>query len=200
MNFEIITKTYEEPPYNVKEILRYSGCKTANNEILNLIDSCIAESKKIISYKVCYCFLPLDISGEKCDFTVFKVNSKNLAFNLQGSKEVLLFAATVGVGVDRLINKYGRISPSKALIFQAIGAERIEALCDIFCADISKEKGVLLKPRFSPGYGDLPIEVQQDVFSVLNCGKKIGLYLNESMLMSPSKSVTAFAGIKKDNS
>lgn len=86
------------------------------------------------------------------------------------------------------------------MIFQAIGAERIEALCDIFCADISKEKGVLLKPRFSPGYGDLSIEVQQDVFSVLNCGKKIGLYLNESMLMSPSKSVTAFAGIKKDNS
>jgi len=30
---------------------------------------------------------------------------------------------------------------------------------------------------------------------VLDCAKKIGLTLNDSLLMSPSKSVTAFAGI-----
>ena len=59
-----------------------------------------------------------------------------------------------------------------------------------------KEKGVLLKPRFSAGYGDLPLTVQREIFSQLNPDRKIGLTLNESLLMSPSKSVTAFAGIE----
>ena len=79
---------------------------------------------------------------------------------------------------------------------QALGAERIEALCDAFCDSLISEKGVLLRPRFSPGYGDLPLEVQKDIFSLLECHKRIGVSLNESLLMSPSKSVTAFVGLE----
>ncbi len=51
------------------------------------------------------------------------------------------------------------------------------------------------RPRFSPGYGDLTLLAQKDIFAVLDCGKRIGLTLNDSLLMSPSKSVTAFVGI-----
>ena len=107
----------------------------------------------------------------------------------------ILFAATVGVEIDRLIGKYGRLSPTKALLFQAIGAERIEALCDAFCADIKKEYNTGLEPRFSPGYGDLPLSAQKNIFAVLDPERRIGLTLNSSLLMSPSKSVTAFVGL-----
>ena len=89
--------------------------------------------------------------------------------------------------------KYSKISPVKALIFQAIGAERIEKLCDVFCKDIAKERKT--KPRFSPGFGDLPLTIQKDIFAALDCGKNIGLSLTDSMLMSPTKSVTAIVGI-----
>ena len=41
----------------------------------------------------------------------------------------------VGADIDRLIAKHSRLSPSRALMLQAIGAERIEALCDAFCND-----------------------------------------------------------------
>ena len=51
------------------------------------------------------------------------------------------------------------------------------------------------RPRFSPGYGDLPINMQKDIFAALDCPRKIGLSLNESLLMSPSKSVTAIIGV-----
>ena len=84
--------------------------------------------------------------------------------------------------------------PTTAML-QAFGAERIEALCDVFCRDIGKELGVRTGPRFSPGYGDLPLDAQKMIFSVLDCEKRIGLFLNDSLLMSPSKSVTAFVGI-----
>ena len=83
-------------------------------------------------------------------------------------------------------------------MFQAIGAERIESLCNVFCDELKQEKAKLClatKPRFSSGYGDFPLNVQKEIFSVLDAQKKIGITLNESLLMSPSKSVTAIVGI-----
>ena len=52
-----------------------------------------------------------------------------------------------------------------------------------------------IRDRFSPGYGDLSLALQKDIFAVLDCPRKIGITLNESLLMSPSKSVTAIIGV-----
>jgi len=188
-------KTYKAPDFCENEALRYAGCKEADEEIKNLLYECKEEADKVITYKVCYIVLPFEEKEEKCDFGCFSLSSKLLLKNLGESKEVLLFAATLGTGLDRLIAKYGKISPSKALMLQGIGAERIEALCDEFCNEFEKINRVGLKPRFSPGYGDLELLAQKEIFSVLDCPRKIGLSLNDSLLMSPSKSVTAFAGI-----
>ena len=195
MNSVILSKAYIKPPFCVKEILRYAGCREEREEISILLKECINEVKYKLSYKVCYRELPIKTDGNICDFEVFSVQSEKLARNLKDCEKVILFAATVGVEIDRLIGKYGRLSPVKALLFQAIGAERIEALCDAFCADIKEEYNVGLKPRFSPGYGDLSLSAQKDIFLVLDCERRIGLTLNSSLLMSPSKSVTAFVGL-----
>jgi hypothetical protein len=87
---------------------------------------------------------------------------------------------------------------SDAVLYQAIAAAMIENYCDqidtAFAAQIASQGG-RTRSRFSPGYGDLPLELQKDLFRVLDCPRKIGLSLNESLLMSPSKSVTAIIGI-----
>lgn len=191
----VLRRTYGEPPICEKEILRYAGCRGLDSEIKKLLESSIEEAREVFEYKVCYTELPVSVAGEVCNFSHFSLRSLKLAENLRGCERVILFAATVGHGIDRLIAKYGRISPSKALMLNAIGAERIEALCDAFCDDESNERKTALKPRFSPGYGDLSLSAQKDIFSILNCQKNIGLFLNDSLLMVPSKSVTAFAGI-----
>ena len=81
-------------------------------------------------------------------------------------------------------------------MLQALGAERIEALCDSFCDFLAAEYAPLtVRQRFSPGYGDLPLQNQRAFFDALQCHREIGLYLNESLLMSPTKSVTAIVGI-----
>lgn len=199
MNTVVITKTYAEPPVCEKEILRYAGCKTADDGIISLMRSAVEDVRGRLSYNVCYRELPIKTIGGTCDFECFSVQSSGLAKNLHGCDKAIVFAATVGIEIDRLIYKYGRISPSKALMLQAIGAERIEALCDVFCDDMEKEVNRSLKPRFSPGYGDLSLDLQKDIFDILDCRKHIGVSLNESMLISPSKSVTAFVGITDNN-
>ena len=191
----IYTKNYEIDSVCKREVLRYAGCKESDNETDVLIDECLSEIIGKLKYKTVYGIFELSIVGDECSFGHFSVKSKDLARNLKGCKKVMIFAATVGFELDRLIAKYSQISPSKALMFQAIGAERIEALCDLLCSDISKQLGVKLRNRFSAGYGDLPLSTQNDIFRILDCTKRIGVSLNNSLLMSPTKSVTAFVGI-----
>ena len=198
MNF-ITTCNYEEPEFNIKEILRYSGTKETNNEIDTLLNECIAEAKNKLSYKVCYSSFPVKFTDEYIDLGFTKTTSKNLRTNLENCKSIILFAATVGIQLDRLISKYNITSPSKAIMLQALGSERVESLCNAFNKDIADKMSLenkTLAPRFSPGYGDLPLELQTDIFKALNCTSKIGINLNSNLFMTPSKSVTAIIGIR----
>ena len=151
--------------FNKKEISRYAG----NLQDEALLAECISEVSDKLVYNVCYQKFPFEKQCETLNLGFAQVNSADLAKNLDGCDGILLFAATVGVELDRLIMKYCKISPVKALIFQAIGAERIEKLCDQFCKDMAKEENI--KPRFSPGYGDLPLDLQKEIFAALDCGK-----------------------------
>lgn len=191
----IIIKELTPPPIDVREVSRYIGCGRSCTDYDQLIEKSVERCRGALSYKLCYGSYPLSIKGDLCHLGFAEVISRDLAKCLDGCDGVIVFAATVGLELDRLINRYGRIEPSLSLCLDAIGDERIEALCDSFCAEL-KEKYSLTRPRFSPGYGDLPLEFQASLFSALSCHKSIGLTLNDSMLMSPAKSVTAIVGVK----
>ena len=200
---------------NYSEIKRYAGViskyqKNAGKEDLShdledleriekILQECVKEAIPVLTYKVSFREELILRNQDDSMILPFDYNhSKNLEKNLSGCNKIVMFAATVGLGLDRLIEKYNHISPLKALFMQSFGAERIEALCDVFNdeikAKVSSENG-FTKPRYSPGYGDLPLSVQKELMVILDCSRKLGISLNESLLMSPSKSVTAIIGI-----
>ena len=195
----MIQTTYPTPgAVNRREILRYAGVREETPELAALLDEALRELLPMLSGKVCWQEFPLSGGETGLDLGFACVDSASLARNLSGCDRIILFAATLGLGPDRLIARYSRLSPAKALLLQAIGTERIEDLCGRFCNSIRQDaccQGLSMAPRFSPGYGDLPLTVQRDIFRVLDCSRKIGLTLNDSFLMSPSKSVTAIVGL-----
>ena len=201
MAINIYTRTYTPTPCDKGEILRYAGVRTkdgVSEELSELIEQSIRELEDKLCYKICFCELPVLRCEGEMDLGFARVSSRSLEKNLSGCDSVIIFAATVGIELDRLIARHSLTSPTRALVLDAIGAERIESLCDSFFADIKNEKaatGRCVRPRFSPGYGDLPLELQRNIFDTLSCHKRIGVSLNESMLMSPSKSVTAIIGV-----
>ena len=174
-----------------------NGEADASDTFVNTINEIISEagSANALSYKVCYSAVDITWQCGVAALPVKMFGSKDLSACLKGCRKAVLMAATVGLGIDRLINKYERLSPSKALFLQALGAERVEALCDRFCRDLPGA----LRPRFSPGYGDLPLEVQKEFITYLDCTHLIGITLNDSLLMTPSKSVTAIVGIEPED-
>lgn len=194
----VFVKTFSPLPVNKKEILRYAGAKETDDALNSLLEDCLQEAETVFTYSVCYREFPVSFRDGLIDLSFAKADSKNLAKNLDRCHSIVAFAATIGIGLDRLVARYTKVSPARALLLNAIGAERIETLCDFFNEQIAEEKkaeGLFLRPRYSPGYGDFPLAFQKDIFSVLDCPRKIGLTLNSSMLMSPSKSVTALIGI-----
>ena len=193
----IFVRAYNAPAINKKEVLRYSGTKKEISEISALLDKAIGEAENVFTYKVCYRVFDATIDGADLDLGFATVRSRDLAKNLAGCKKIMIFAATVGTSIDRTIARASITSPSLALMLDALATERIEALCDVFCEDIEKEYGKT-RPRFSAGYGDLPLELQREIFTTLNPQRNVGVVLNDNMFMSPSKSVTAIIGIEKD--
>lgn len=189
----VCVKTYTDIPYNEKEILRYAGMRERTPEVSALLAECIEEYGKTVG-RVCYSELDLQTCGDTVSFGIIKTDSRDLAKNLAGCSRVVLFCAGIGMETDRLIKKYSMVSVAKSGMFQAIGTERVEAVCDAFNEEIRKHGKT--HPRFSPGYGDLSLEIQRDIFAMLDCPRKIGVILNDSLLMSPSKSVTAIIGIE----
>ncbi len=194
----VCTQSFDLPLPNRREILRYAGAGEETPELARLLDESLSEALPLVNGKVCWTEYPLVWQDDVLQLGFAATGSAALRRNLAGCCRIVLFAATTGLALDRLTARYGRISPSKALLLQAIGAERIEALCDAFCDNIrlkALDAGLHTVPRFSPGYGDFPLQIQRDIFRVLDCSRKIGLTLNESLLMSPSKSVTAIIGL-----
>ncbi|MCQ2456116.1 MAG: Vitamin B12 dependent methionine synthase activation subunit [Clostridia bacterium] len=183
----VFTKFYGAPPVNEAEVLRYAGLRGEAEDVTRLLRECESEAEGVLKFAVCHTVTDALFPGE------------DVTRRLEGCRRAVVFAATIGVGIDRLIAKYGVISPAKALLLDALGAERIEALCDLFCADLALDAGVNgleTTTRFSPGYGDFPLEYQKNVISLLDAPRRIGLTLNDSLLLSPTKSVTAVVGLK----
>ena len=177
-----------------REILRYAGVRGLSEEIERLLEECINETLPLFSGKVCWCEIPINKAIELQGIDKM-LDSRALSSHIQDCRKIILFAATVGIDIDRAIARYTALSPSKALLASSVGNERIESLCDEFEKYIKNESKDITS-RFSPGYADLSIDFQKDIFSILECHKRIGLTLNESLIMSPSKSVSAIIGVK----
>lgn len=191
-----ITRIPDDRRYDEREILRYAGVRSGPADQLPLAE-CLSLADGLGSGRVVWQLLPIVYTPDSIAFGTVRTESRALRTALDGCSHAVLFAATLGIGFDQLIARYRTVSPSRALLLHAIGAERIERVCDRFTDQLKTGEGLRLRPRFSPGYGDWPLEAQKEIFSLLDCGRKIGLTLNASLIMSPSKSVTAVAGIER---
>ncbi|MBQ3483223.1 MAG: Vitamin B12 dependent methionine synthase activation subunit [Clostridia bacterium] len=194
----VLVREYATPSVARAEVLRYAGVCGDAPGLDRILDACLVEVADRLHCRVCYCEVPVTRYAALLDLGFLQTCSASLAKNLTGCTRAVAFAATLGLELDRLIARYATLSPTKALLLQAIGAATVEAVCDAFARELAEDAakmGCVLRPRFSPGYGDLPLETQRAFFALLDPPRRIGLTLNESLLMSPTKSVTALIGI-----
>ena len=74
----------------------------------------------------------------------------------------------------------------------------MEELCNALEAEIRtsvQAQGHYLTGRFSPGYGDCPLTLQQPFAIALDTVRGLGMAVTPENLLTPRKSVTAILGV-----
>ena len=122
-----------------------------------------------------------------------------LARHLGGCRSAYLVCATIGASFDAFHRHAAVRSGTDALIVQAIGAALIEKLMDETEDAIRAElaAGETLVSRYSPGYGTFPLWAQRPLLALLDAPRHVGVSLTDTLLMVPSKSVSAVIGVTK---
>jgi len=191
--------------FDKSEALRYFRARPGDKHAGALLDAAYQKLKNEVQprYTVkkfgCAVYGDADGSGFSAvqldNGTMFR--SRTLARYMGNSRELFLFGATLGSRVDIALRRIALTSVAEAGAAQAVAAALIETYCDDCCCELAKglPEGKLLKWRYSPGYGDWPLEEQKILFPVLDCAHTIGLTLTESCMMAPVKSVTAVIAI-----
>ena len=185
------------PENEVRRYMGYRGPVETSPETDAMVKKAVSSLEKDCSPKYVARELPVSVSSSSVRIADVTIESRALARNLTGCTCCVLFAATAGPSCDMLVKRAAVTSSAYASCCQAAGAAAIEAYCDMINENIKNEyeaKGLFARPRFSPGYGDLSIEHQKDWFRLLDVTKNTGIELTDSLLMVPTKSVTAVIG------
>lgn len=116
----------------------------------------------------------------------------------KGAGAVCSLACTLGAGVDAALRAAGASDMAYAVVLDALASVAVEQTADAAEQTLrneEREEGQFLTGRFSPGYGDYPIAVQNDLLRLLDAPRKIGLCATPTHLLTPRKSVTAVLGV-----
>lgn len=187
---------------DIDEALRYMGYKgqAIDENMSALIEDagkqCLSCSRPAYIYKL------FDISH---DHEKVNIQNSSLSFegksiykHLKGCSKCAIMAVTIGAGFDSRLTIMQQSDPTKAVIFNSCGSALIEQVCDAVEQEILEKTGMNKHNfRFSPGYGDLPLETQKTIFRVLSPEKTAGINLTPTNLLIPVKSVTAILGLSE---
>ncbi|HWQ58717.1 MAG TPA: hypothetical protein VN540_06820, partial [Clostridia bacterium] len=180
MSGRVAAKTLRLPAREVdislESALRYMGLGSARPEAgVALAREAIAAFGEAARYAACYVSVPVSIDADEVGLGLLRVASASLARHLEGCDTVVLFAATTGMESERQRKRAAVASPTLALALDAVGTAAIERFCDMLCGVFAKDyPGRALRPRFSPGYGDLPLAAQKPLLELLDAGDKAG--------------------------
>jgi len=185
-----------------REVLRYLGYRgqELTPELETMLDECMLLLRESVSSVSVYKRFRLECVQGKLSLqnTSLMLEGEDIKRFLSGCTEAVLFALTLGIEADRLIRRFENMDITRALFLDACATQYVEECCDVLEEKIRAQvlfDGLNITGRFSPGYGDLPLEMQPELLRVLGAEKKLGLGCGESLIMLPRKSVTAIIGI-----
>lgn len=184
---------------DVEEALRYLGAGNGADELLRAQVARMADKLTAVLQPRCvYRVFSLSHSEQavcmpECGLTLAGRTVNTL---LAHCTQAALLACTLGAEFDAMLRAAQARNMAQAVILDACGSAWVESGCNVAEQELAARfPGKFLTDRFSPGYGDLPLTLQPDICRTLDTEKHVGIYVSDSCLMNPSKSVTAVIGL-----
>lgn len=196
--------TMNELHIDTKEVLRYlqMPLEKADQDILQQLEDTKHMLKGLIAPSYVHSCYPLCIEGDRVQVedTGIAFESHDLAVHLQDCHKAYFIAATLGLGIDRQLAYLKTRDMVGQVMLDAVASVAIEDYIEQLNDAVSRrerEEGCYTAMRFSPGYGDFPLEDQEKMMLLTGATKRAGIHLLPSLMMLPCKSITAMIGVSK---
>ena len=184
------------------EVLRYLGYRgqELGPELERLLDEMCQRCRENARPRYVWRFFSLtDESGQpELDGTGIVLRGRDIKKHLHRGTACAVMAATLGLEPEREMLRIGRRSTTGEIVFNAACTALIESVADVCEGEIrawARERGLATGYRYSPGYGDFPLEQQTEILGAVEAGTRLGITLTDSLLMVPKKSVSALIGL-----
>ncbi len=191
-----------QPPLltiDAKETRRYAGLMRAKDFSEGLITEACQDARLLAEPRGSYVVYDYDCLAQRVAADPpFIIEGKKIGQHLAGCDKVIILAATVGDGIESEVTqrfKDGHYAESVLLDAAATTAvEQIGDGMEHMLVPKAAAAGYQMRWRFSPGYGDWPLEQQPELIR-LSEAAKIGVSLSSSLMLVPRKSITAIIGL-----
>lgn len=184
---------------NISEALRYLGVRGAPDPpLLSQLSAAADRLARAAPPRWVWRAYPLAFGpeGPALEGAGLALPGEMAARMLGGCAQAAVLICTLGAAFEALLRAEQARGMARAALLDACGSAWVEAGCDEAQAEISARfPGLHPTDRFSPGYGDLPLDIQPALCAALDTGRRLGVTVTPSLLMNPVKSVTAVIGL-----
>jgi len=184
---------------DIAETLRYLGVRGAPDEALRRdVEQAAAALAEQVQPQYTYRVFPAvpGPDGIVLAGAGMTLPGETAAKMLAECGRAALLLCTLGAPFETLLRACQARSMARAVVLDACGSALVEAGCAAAEREIAERfPGCWLTDRFSPGYGDLPLALQTSLCAALDAGRRLGVSVTESLLLNPTKTVTAVIGL-----
>lgn len=182
---------------DVNEALRYLGVGgQAGEELTRQVRAVAAELEAALQPRWAYRVLDLAWHDGVPSLGGVALAGSMAAKMLGECAQAAVLVCTLGAELERRLLAAQARDMARAVVLDACASAWVEAGCDAAQAELQAlTPGRFLTDRFSPGYGDLPLEVQGPLCALIDAQRRLGVYVTSSQMLDPAKTVTAVIGI-----
>ena len=188
-----------DPP-NLSDAFRYMGLRGEPDPTL-LAETERCEKRLLEAAKPRYVSRVFDIirvdSGLRLSGCDFDLEGESIARHLEGCSKAAVIAATLSTDADRFLKKAALEDGLSGLVSDALASAYIEQVLERARAEITDSTGMYCTWCFAAGYGDFPLETVKDLIICVDAGRRIGLSVTASGMLTPQKSIVAVAGLSE---
>lgn len=190
----------------IESVCRYFGGNkySPDKSTIRRVHQCIDEASKLVTPQAIYHLFNVlqTIPGRKIILEGGSQLSVPDCFAVSDAQLVSVVIGTLGADLEehcRYLASKNEIYQST--LFDAIGTAMLDLLSEHVCTVISDrciQYDLVRGPRFAPGIDGYPLEQQRVLFELAD-NVSVGVFLNSSAIMEPTKSISFFQALTKSS-
>ena len=183
---------------DVNEALRYLGASGADDELRQRMQTIAREAEQSFAPRYTYRVSVVEhrAEGQWLGDVQLLLPGNSARKMLAECHHAAVLVCTLGLTFEQHMRSTQVRDMAQAVLLDACGSALVEAGCGAAEKEIAgRFPGAYLTDRFSPGYGDLPLDLQPSICRLTDSQRRLGVHVTDSCLMNPQKSVTAIIGL-----